>query len=88
MTGIIEKQLFQEMIGLLPGQGLVGLMGRQLLLDGFKQALVHDRRVFPRQHFALVSDLANEEAVAKEVGEGTSAERNASAGFARRTERS
>jgi hypothetical protein len=48
----------------------MGLMGRQLLLHRLKQALVHDRRLFPRQHFAPVVDLANEEPVAQEMGEG------------------
>ena len=54
------------------------------MLDGFKQALTHDRRLLPRQDLALVLDLTNKEPVAKEVGEGPSSERDAPASLARR----
>ena len=57
------------MICLLSGQGLVGLMGRQLLLNGLEQALIHDRRLLSGQDLTPVFDLANKEPVPKEVGE-------------------
>src|ERR1700752_4738206 len=62
------------------------LMGRQLVLHRLKQALVDDRRLFPRQDLAPVVDLANKELVTEKVGEGAPAERNAAAGVARRPE--
>src|SRR6516225_12224413 len=71
------------MVGLLSGQDLVGLVSRQLLLNGLKQGLVDDRRLLPGQDLTPVSDLANEKPVAEEVGEGSSAERDASAYLAR-----
>src|SRR5215831_974626 len=70
------------MVGFLPGQGLVGLMGRQFLLNGLEQGLVQDRQLLPGQDLALVFDLSDEEAVAEEVGEGSSSEWDASAGLA------
>ena len=71
------------MIGFLPGQGLVGLMGRQLLLNGLEQGAVQDRRLLSRQDLTPVFDLADEKTVPEEVGEGSSSERDASAGLAR-----
>ena len=73
MAGIVEQEVLQEVVRLLPGQCLMGLMGRQLVLHRLKQALVHDRRLFPRQDLAPVTDLANEEPVAEEMGEGAPA---------------
>src|SRR6516164_6337469 len=69
MAGIVEQEVPEEVVRRLPGQCLMGLMGRQLVLHRLKQALVHDRRLFPRQDLAHVVDLTNKEAVAKEVGE-------------------
>ena len=85
---IVEQEVAEEVVRLLPGQCLVGLMGRQLVLHRLKQALVHDRRLFSWQHFALVTDLANEEPVAQQMGERAPAKGNAAAGVARRPERS
>src|SRR6516225_4092902 len=82
MAGIVEQQVPEEVVRLLPGQGLMGLMGRQLVLHRLKQALVDDRRLFPRQDLAPVVDLANEEPVAEEMGEGAPAKGNAAAGVA------
>src|SRR6516225_8607631 len=67
------------MVGLLSGQDLVGLVSRQLLLNGLKQGLVDDRRLLPGQDLTPVYDLADEKPVAEEVGEGSSAEWDASA---------
>jgi hypothetical protein len=64
MAGIVEQQILQKVIGFLPGQSLVGLMGRQLLLDSLEQAFVHDRRLLARQDLARVLELTNKEAVA------------------------
>ena len=58
-------------------------MGRQLLLNGLEQALIHDRRLLSGQDLTPVFDLANKEPVPKEVGEGSSSERDASTGLAR-----
>src|SRR6516164_11477794 len=69
MAGIVEQEVPEQVVRLLPGQGLMGLMGRQLVLHSLKQALVHDRRLFPRQDLAPVVDLANEEPVAQQMGE-------------------
>jgi hypothetical protein len=77
MAGIIEQQILQE-VRFLPGQSFVGLMCRQLLLDGLEQGLVDDRRLLPRQDLIAVPDFANEKLVAEEVGEGPSSERDAS----------
>src|SRR5579871_4832041 len=49
-------------------------MGRQLLLDFVEQSFVHDRRLLSRQNLSLVCDLANEEAVAKEMRKRSSPE--------------
>jgi hypothetical protein len=62
MAGIVEQEVPEEVVRLLPGQGLMGLMGRQLVLHRLKQALVHDR-----------PGSANEEPVAEEMGEGAPA---------------
>jgi hypothetical protein len=75
--------ILQEVVGLLPGQDLVALMSRQLLLNGLEQGSVQDRRLLSGQDLIPVSDLANKEAVPEEVGEGSSAEWDASAGLAR-----
>src|SRR6516164_1357281 len=88
MASIVEQQVLQGVIGFLPGQNFVGLMGRQLLLDSLEQALVHDRRLLPGQDLALVLDLTIKEPVAEEVGEGASPKRDASTGLARLTVRS
>ena len=53
------------------------------MLDSLEQGLVQDRRLFSWQDLAFVFDLANEEAVPEEVGEGPSSERDAAAGLAR-----
>jgi hypothetical protein len=37
MAGIVEQEVLQEVVRLLPGQCLMGLMGRQLVLHNFKQ---------------------------------------------------
>ena len=42
MTGVVKQKVPQEVVGFLPGQGLVGLMGRQFLLDCLEQGLVSD----------------------------------------------
>ena len=83
MAGIAEQEILQEVICLLSGQGLVGLVSRQLLLNGLEQGSVQDRRLFSGQDLTPVFDLANEKPVAEEVGEGSSSERDASAGLAR-----
>jgi len=57
-------------------------MGRQFLLHRLEQGLVDDRRLLPEQDLTPVPDFADEEPVAEEVGEGSSAERDASAGLA------
>jgi hypothetical protein len=67
----------KEVIGFLPGQGLVGLMGRQFLLNGFEQVLVDDSRLLPGQGLTPVTDFANEKPVAEEIGEGPSSKRDA-----------
>src|SRR6516164_10787505 len=59
MARIVEQEVPEQVVRLLPGQCLMGLMGRQLLLHSLKQSLVHDRRLFPRQDLAPVVDLAN-----------------------------
>ena len=50
------------MVCLVPVQGLVGPMGRQLLLNGVEYGSVQDRRVLFGQDLALVFDFADEEA--------------------------
>jgi hypothetical protein len=70
-------------VGFLPGQDLVGLVSRQLLLNGLEQGLVDDRRLLPGQDLTPLFDLANKEPIPEEVGEGSSAKRDASAGLAR-----
>src|SRR6516164_7031494 len=71
------------MSSLLPGQSPVGLMGRQLLLDRLEQGFIDNRRLLPRQKLTPVFDLADEEPVAEQVGEGAAAKGNAPASFAR-----
>src|SRR5215831_6700583 len=71
------------MISLLPGQSFVGLMVRQLLQDRLEQGFSDNRRLLPRQNLTPVFDLADEEPVAQQVGEGAAAKRNAPASFAR-----
>ena len=56
-------------------------MGRQFLLNGLEQGSVQDRRLLPGQDLTPVFDLADEEPVPEEVGEGSSAKRDASAGL-------
>jgi len=82
MAGIVEQKVPQEVICLLPGQGLVGLMGRQFLLNGLEQALVQNRRLLPGQDLTPVFDLVDEKPVVEKVREGSSSERDASAGLA------
>src|SRR5262249_21344176 len=79
MAGIVEQEILQEAVGFLPGQGLVGLMGRQLFLNRLEQGSVQDRRL---QDLTSIFDLADKEPVPEEVGEGSTSERNASAGLA------
>src|SRR6516165_6058808 len=57
-------------------------MGRQFLLNGLEQGSVQDRRLRPGQNLTPVFDFADEEPVPEEVGEGSSAERDAPAGLA------
>jgi hypothetical protein len=63
MTGVVKQEILQEVICLLPGQSPMGLMGRQLLLDGLEQGSVQDRRLLSGQDLTPVFDLADEEAV-------------------------
>jgi hypothetical protein len=56
--------------GFLPGQDLVGPVGRQFLLNGLEQGLVDDRRLLAGQDLTPVFDLADEKPVSEEVGEG------------------
>ena len=77
VTGIVKRQILQEVVGFLPGQSFMRLMLREFLLDSLEQGLVQDRRLFSGQDLAPVLDLANEEAVPEEVGEGSPSERDA-----------
>ena len=80
--GVVEQEILQESVGFLSGQGLVGLVGRQLFLNGLEQGSVDDRGLLSGQDLTPVFDLANKEPVPEEVGEGSSSERYASAGLA------
>jgi len=82
MTSIIKQKILQQVIGFLPREGLVRLVRGQLLLDRIEQTSVDDRRLFSRQNFAFVSDLTNEEPIAKEMRECPSTKGNASSCFA------
>jgi hypothetical protein len=40
MAGIVEQEVPEGVVRLLPGQCLMGLMGRQLVLHRLKQAMI------------------------------------------------
>src|SRR6516162_761520 len=82
MAGVVEQEILQEVVGFVPGKGLVSLMVRQLLLDGLEQSAVDNGRLFAWEDLTPVFDFPDEEPIAQKVGEGTSAEGNASADLA------
>ena len=72
MVGVVEQKILQEVVGVLSGQGLVGLVSRQLLLNGLEQGAVQDRRLLPGQDAPLYL-TSSMKPVPEEVGEGSSA---------------
>ena len=77
VTGVVEQNFSQKMVGFLPGEGAVGLMVRQFLLNRIEQVALDDRRLLTRQDLSLVLDLTNKEPVAQNVGEHAPAEGDA-----------
>jgi len=55
----------------------------ELGLDGLKQVLIENGRLLPFEDFALESDFADIEAIAKQMRERAARERNAADGLAR-----
>jgi hypothetical protein len=72
------------LIGLVADYRAVRPLGEGFLSDSLKQGPIHDRRLLARQDLILVFDLADIEAVAQEVIQGTPAERDSAAGRSRR----
>ena len=73
VTGVIEQQSGQQVVAGVPDPGPGGPLIRELLLDRIEQGALQDRRLLAGQDVALVSDLADIEAVAQQIEQRTRA---------------
>ena len=77
IAAVIEDATGEQVPRMYPGDGMIVRLLAQLGLDGLEEVLVENGGLLALQHLALEADLANIEAIAKEVGERTARKRNA-----------
>src|SRR3954447_20526607 len=83
MTGIVEQQSGQQLVGLVADDGPVRPLREGFLPDCVKQRTIQNRRLLPWQDLILVFDFADIEVVTQQVVQRAATERNAAARRAR-----